>query len=73
MVVVVVYSLSCVRLFVTPWTVTHQAPLSTGFPRQGYWSILNLSASSPNSFAMKKELQTQQQQLVTNAFKDNQC
>ena len=26
--------------FVTPWTVDHQAPLSMGFPRQGYWSAL---------------------------------
>ena len=24
--------------FVTPWTVAHQIPLSTGFPRQEYWS-----------------------------------
>ena len=24
----------CVRLFVTPWTVAHQVPLSMGFPRQ---------------------------------------
>ena len=23
-----------------PWTVAHQAPLSMGFPRQGYWSGL---------------------------------
>ena len=22
----------------TPWTVAHQAPLSMGFSRQGYWS-----------------------------------
>ena len=29
-----------VRLFVTPWTVAHQAPLSMGFSRQGYWSGL---------------------------------
>ena len=29
-----------VRLFATPWTVAHQAPLSLGFPRQGYWSGL---------------------------------
>ena len=29
--------LSCVRLFVTPWTEVHQAPLSMGFPRQEYW------------------------------------
>ena len=32
--------LSCVRLFVTPWTVTHQAPPSMGFSRQEYWSGL---------------------------------
>ena len=30
-------SLSCVRLFATLWTVAHQAPLSMGFFRQGYW------------------------------------
>ena len=33
-------SLSRVRLFVTPWTVACQAPPSTGFPRQEYWSGL---------------------------------
>ena len=27
-----------VQLFVTLWTVTHQAPLSMGFSRQEYWS-----------------------------------
>ena len=32
--------LSSVRLFVTPWTVAHQAPLSMGMPRQEYWSGL---------------------------------
>ena len=32
--------LSHVQLFVTPWTVAHQAPLSTGFFRQEYWSRL---------------------------------
>ena len=26
--------LSCVRLFVTPWTVAHQVPLSMEFSRQ---------------------------------------
>ena len=31
-------SLSCVQLFVTPWTVAHQASLSIGFSRQEYWS-----------------------------------
>ena len=33
-------SLSCVLLFVIPWTVAHQAPLSVGFSRQEYWSRL---------------------------------
>ena len=33
-------TLSCVRLFVTPWTVVHQALLSMGFSRQEYWSGL---------------------------------
>ena len=28
---------SLVQLFVTPWTITHQAPLSMGFSRQEYW------------------------------------
>ena len=32
--------LSHVRLFVTPWTVARQAPLSMGFSRQEYWSGL---------------------------------
>ena len=30
--------LSCVQFIVNPWTVTHQAPVSVGFPRQEYWS-----------------------------------
>ena len=33
-------SLSCVRLFVTPWTLAHQAPRSMGFSRQEYRSRL---------------------------------
>ena len=32
--------LSCVRLFATPWTVAHQAPLSMEFSRQECWSGL---------------------------------
>ena len=32
--------LSRVQLFATPWTVPCQAPLSTGFLRQDYWSGL---------------------------------
>ena len=33
------YVLSNVQLFVTPWTVAHQAPLSMGLYRQESWAI----------------------------------
>ena len=36
--------LSRVWLFVTLWTVAHQAPLSKGFSRQEYWSGLPFPA-----------------------------
>ena len=31
---------SYVQLFVTPWTVARQAPLSVGFSREEHWSGL---------------------------------
>ena len=34
------WSLSSILHFVTPWTIDHQGPLSTGFSRQQYWSGL---------------------------------
>ena len=39
------YGLVCcmfshVQIFVTPWIVARQIPLSMGFPRQEYWSGL---------------------------------
>ena len=34
---------SHVQLCATPWTAAHQAPLSTGFSRQEYWSGLPLN------------------------------
>ena len=39
-IIVCVCELSRVQLFVTPWTVAHQAPLSPGLSRQEYWSEL---------------------------------
>ena len=36
--------LSRVQLFLTPWTVAREAPLSMGFPRQEYWSGLPFSS-----------------------------
>ena len=46
-----VKSLSRVQLFVTPWTVAHQAPPSMGFSRQEYWSGLPFPSPGnlPNS------------------------
>ena len=35
--VVAVQLRSHVRLFANTWTVSHQSPLSMGFPRQKYW------------------------------------
>jgi len=40
-------SFSCAQLCATLWTAAHQAPLSTGFFRQEYWS--GLPFSSPTS------------------------
>ena len=46
-----VKSLSCIRLFATPWTVAYHAPPSMGFSRQEYWSRLSFPSSEdlPNS------------------------
>ena len=38
--IVIFQSLSCIQLFVTPWTVACQSPRSMGFPKQKYWSGL---------------------------------
>ena len=41
--VVVVQSLSCVRLFVTPWTAAHQAPLSFTISR-GLFKLMSIES-----------------------------
>jgi len=41
-----VKSLSHVRLFATPWTAAHQAPLSMGFSRWEYWRGVPLPSPS---------------------------
>ena len=43
---------SCPILFLTPWTVAHQVPLSMGFPRHEYWS--GLPFSSPKIFLTQR-------------------
>ena len=47
-----VKSLSRVRLFTTPWTAAHQAPLSMGFSRQECWSGLPLAMHKSSSFSV---------------------
>ena len=44
-----VKSLSCVRLFATPWTVAYQASPSMGFSRQEYWSGLSFPSPGESS------------------------
>ena len=39
-VLALMFSHSVVSDSAIPWTAAHQAPLSTGFPRQHYWSGL---------------------------------
>ena len=49
-----VQSLSCVQLFVTPWTIACQALLSMGFPRQEYWSGVTISFSRESFWPMDR-------------------
>ena len=46
---------SCVRLCETLWTAAHQAPLSTGFSRQEYWSGLPFPSPHTNGEIIKTE------------------
>ena len=54
--------------FATPWTVAHQAPLSTRFPRQEYWSGLPFSPpvdlSDPGTEAVSRLLHWQVDSLL---------
>ena len=51
---------SCVSLFVTPWSVALQAPLSVGFSKQEYWSRLPFSSPGdlPNPEVQLTSLRT---------------
>ena len=48
-------SLSCAQLFVNPWTVACQAPLSKGFSRQEHWN--GLPFPSPTCYLIVISLQ----------------
>ena len=54
-------SLSCVRLFVTPWTAAYQASPFMGFFRQEYWSGLPLPSPKDYEEAINSKHQWKQQ------------
>ena len=60
-----VKSLSSVRLFATPWTAAHQAPLSMGFSRQEYWSGVPLPSPKAIVLQGKKLLVAQAYVMLT--------
>ena len=56
-----VKSLSCVRIFATPWTAAYQAPPSMGFSRQEYWGrafSVSISKLFLLTFYQRKKLPT---------------
>ena len=65
-----------VQLFVTPWTVAHQAPLSMGFSRQEYWSGVPLPSPTlilHASKVMLKIIQARLQQYMNHELPDVQA
>ena len=61
-----VNSLSRVRLFVTPWTIASQAPLSVGFSRQEYWSGLPFPVSTYKRTILKNTYPCQHHHILKN-------
>ena len=56
------------NFFGTPWTVARQAPMSMGFPRQGYWS--GLPFLSPRDFP-NSEIELAYPALASSFFTTN--
>ena len=57
----------CVRLFVTPWTVAHQAPLSMGF-----FSCKNTGVDCHNSYRREKEEKGREKENPRSSCRDGQ-
>ena len=66
-----VKSLSCVRLFATPWTTAYQAPLSMGFSRQEYWSGVPLP--SPKESVIKLKIKRSESLFVRTMKELRKC
>ena len=58
-------SLSRVQFFATVWTVAHQAPLSMGFSKQGYWN--GLSFPSPGGSSGPRDQTLYAEYIMRNA------
>ena len=43
-----------VRIYATPWTAAHQAPLSTESSRREYWSVLPFPSPTVISYLLSK-------------------
>ena len=67
-----VKSLSCVRLFATPWTVAYRVLPSMGFSRQEYWSGLPFPFPGNASKVMLKILQARLQHFMNPELPDVQ-
>ena len=52
-------SLSHVRLLVTPWTASYQAPPPMGFSQQAYWSGVPLPSPVMKARSMQSSMQIQ--------------
>ena len=61
--------LSCFQIFVTPWTVACQAPLSVGFSRQEYWSGVDMLSSREALHNLRYLLS----EIFHYAYKKNEC
>ena len=59
-----------VRLFATPWTIAHQAPLSMGLSRQEYWS--GLPFPSPGDLS-NPGIKTRSPALQANSLPSEPC
>ena len=72
---------SCQDIFVTPWTVAHQAPLSMGFSRQEYWSGLPFPSPGdlpnpgiePSSLALQADALTSEPPGKPKIYKQHEC
>lgn len=61
------------RLLAIHWTVAIQAPLSIGFPEQGYWiEVCFLLRAYSDPIIKLRESQANQDELVTMLINENQ-